>query len=620
MTDRYTERIRRALVEGRDLNDGEAAHVATCVVCRDVADEASVFSAQLDAALVRRRPGPLPADPLTASKASTRRPWTAAAIAGTLLLATITVGALGSRFTATPGSSVSPASSISPNPAESHPAAWTDSPPATPGSTVCLPVVPRLLPSGSPNDGAGQRPHGDEREGLTFWTWGAGADEVIEAAGTDAFPVLDPRSLPPAAPNRMMIRGSDGAVLTIGDEGVGEVAIVWTERGCGYTIWLSPGTTTAAARSFAASLADAAPAVPLPSPRPSAADNPVVENPWSKAAVELPSENTSRMRAVASGVDGFVGVGGGGSTEGLGGMLAWYSRDGDQWTLVVDRHADRNGGSFSDVVTADGGYVAVGNNPDGSAVWLSADGQSWRPASGPSPGGHDDAILAAGSSGEAIVAVGFTSENDEQVAAVWRSVDGDSWTRLEAPDSFARAWPTDVAVGPDGSAIVVGMSEPGSGAPLSWRVDDTSVGDAIALPTSAGDVLAASVVVMPREIAAVGYAWGDDVQAYRLVLWTSTDGRSWLEHHSTTVGLPGDAFYVEGRGLVVSGATYHLDWSEVAVWELDGADRWRETLIEDSAGIGDGVVEDRAGRLIVVGASDPDGAATVWLEPRNQEP
>lgn len=104
------------------------------------------------------------------------------------------------------------------------------------------------------------------------------------------------------------------------------------------------------------------------------------------------------------------------------------------------------------------------------------------------------------------------------------------------------------------------------------------------------------------------------------MLWTSTDGRGWVEQRSTTVGLPGDAAYIAGRGLVVSGATYHLDWSEVAVWEHHGAESWRETLIEDSAGVGGGVVEGPDGRLIVVGASDPDGAATVWLETRIGEP
>lgn len=113
MTDHYTPRIHGAIVEGRDLDAAEAGHLATCGVCREAADRASAFSGELEAALARRRSEPLPADPLSTSSSTARRPWAAAAVAGTVLLAAITAGALGARFIATPSPSPSPAPSAS---------------------------------------------------------------------------------------------------------------------------------------------------------------------------------------------------------------------------------------------------------------------------------------------------------------------------------------------------------------------------------------------------------------------------------------------------------------------------------------------------------------------------
>jgi hypothetical protein len=66
---------------------------------------------------------------------------------------------------------------------------------------------------------------------------------------------------------------------------------------------------------------------------------------------------------------------------------------------------------------------------------------------------------------------------------------------------------------------------------------------------------------------------------------------------------------------VIAGLTYRLESSEVAVWVRLEPGQWNTRLIEDSNGGGTAVTTDGNGQLIVLGTDDPDGTATVWLEP-----
>jgi hypothetical protein len=82
--------------------------------------------------------------------------------------------------------------------------------------------------------------------------WGNGPDRVAQGYGRYA---LDE----PAAFDEnnggfpaVRVRGYPGAIVPIGDPGVGEVTINWQESGCRYTVWLPGGTSVEEALNYAA--------------------------------------------------------------------------------------------------------------------------------------------------------------------------------------------------------------------------------------------------------------------------------------------------------------------------------------------------------------------------------
>lgn len=368
-------------------------------------------------------------------------------------------------------------------------------------------------------------------------------------------------------------------------------------------------------------VAPTASVVPSASSAPSAAaaasspeDSPSF-TPWNTAEVELPAENSSGMSAVTRGEDGYVAVGGGGSVEGLGGALAWHSTDGQAWTLTLDRHSARDGSSMRDVIATEAAYVGVGDNPSGSPVWISENGVTWSEADHPSaPNGSGDSLQAIGGGAAGLFSIGFRSENDRQTATAWNSVDGRAWERIEAGDAYSAAWPVDIAVADDGTVVIVGMTGPGQGDPVAWVVDGGSVGDPVTLPSTDPEATVASIVATPGGFTAVGSGWDPAESAHVLLAWFSRDGAMWELSSPEATGSPLGASHIEGRGVVAVGATMGLEVSEVAAWELSD-EGVRTILVERSNGAGVAVLEGSDGRLVIAGADDPDGAATVWIEP-----
>jgi hypothetical protein len=357
---------------------------------------------------------------------------------------------------------------------------------------------------------------------------------------------------------------------------------------------------------------------PSPSPEPASPDGSgyaAVEG-WERAIVELPAANSSRMAAVAGGAAGLVAVGGGGSIEGLGGALAWHSTDGQEWDLVLDRHAEQDGSALWDVVATDSGFVAVGSDPSGPSVWRSADGRSWTAVDGPSvPAGPVHSLFEIATHAGGMLAIGVASENDAQVATAWSSIDGTSWTRLPVPESYATARPATIAVRDDGLGVIVGGSGSGPGDPVAWPVADKGIGEPIALPRDEEETHAGPAVVTTDGFVILGRRWDAAEAAYRLVAWRSDDGTAWDVEETGAIGIAGGVAAIDGLGLVVVGQTYRLETSEVAMWRRTEQGDWTTRLIEDSNGGGSGVTTGPGGRMIVIGSDDPDGVATVWLEP-----
>lgn len=114
-----------------------------------------------------------------------------------------------------------------------------------PGVDRCGRWVPRVLPDGS-DVGRGRPVKSDYGRG---WEWGSGASRVVVVAANPmdvSFDTADGQSS-----TSTEVRGSPAAVVSIGDPGVGEVAVVWSDSGCIRTMWLVPGTAEQAARQYA---------------------------------------------------------------------------------------------------------------------------------------------------------------------------------------------------------------------------------------------------------------------------------------------------------------------------------------------------------------------------------
>ena len=131
---------------------------------------------------------------------------------------------------------------LPPDPVESIPV-------ETPAFVVdgCEVVVPRALPSGA-------APGSFHVVGDGRVAWGVGSDRVVEAVGELAIGAPDELGIPDLSEQRVIVQGSPGVVIPIGDEGAGKMVITWAAGRCRYTVWLAPGITLDGAIRYAAAL------------------------------------------------------------------------------------------------------------------------------------------------------------------------------------------------------------------------------------------------------------------------------------------------------------------------------------------------------------------------------
>lgn len=114
----------------------------------------------------------------------------------------------------------------------------TEAPTTDPSDTpaACPAIAPRELPDGSAP--------GPTRESVGMYVWGSGARQVSQLAGGTPFqPGDEARSV------RSQRLGQVRLVL-VGDDGVGEVAGMFSREQCQYTVWLPAGTRLEDAADF----------------------------------------------------------------------------------------------------------------------------------------------------------------------------------------------------------------------------------------------------------------------------------------------------------------------------------------------------------------------------------
>lgn len=168
---------------------------------------------------------------------------------------------------------------------------------------------------------------------------------------------------------------------------------------------------------------------------------------WTKAPVQA-SFSGAEFGAVAAGPSGFVAIG-----YDAGGEAVWTSADGLAWTAVTGDPALPRDSTFpSAVVFRSGQFVMVGRIEQRPAIWTSADGRRWTSlATLPARSGFGLQGLADGDAGLVTLALGDASvevaPGDARGPVVpWVSADGTSW-RAGAPSAaLFGAYPAIVAV------------------------------------------------------------------------------------------------------------------------------------------------------------------------------
>lgn len=232
-----------------------------------------------------------------------------------------------------------------------------------------------------------------------------------------------------------------------------------------------------------------------------AAANPITDVQWTETALPDGIGSESMFYGAAGGPKGFVIVGDTGALGFHG--LALTSVDGRTWELVDDD--DINPWSLEEVVSTDGGYIAIGGNfgsgPSGwsSAILTSTDGQEWSVRH--QAEGSINAVAARGSHAVATTD-GPTILVSDDTGRSWRAVDrsevgldGDAvnavavlangrWIAVGARGLSAAAWVSD-----DGESWTSAAMEGADPVPGVKRVTTYGVvaGDAVGIATGTDD-------------------------------------------------------------------------------------------------------------------------------------
>ena len=334
--------------------------------------------------------------------------------------------------------------------------------------------------------------------------------------------------------------------------------------------------------------------------------------------------------SVAAGPDTAIAVGGrrtapaGEQREVFRGQV-WQSA-GDGWEAVDSDHL--SAGQVMDVTAFEGGFVAVGYEDRGLAnkrkdlavdpepdglVWVSPNGAEWArigtkdariddanlqyledpspenaavlaqmeaetpPESAPPAGGAGTRALAAVTPiNEGFLAVGSMYHDRDADPVIIASGDGLGFIGEEPPHTGSGIQRYhDVCVGPDGTAIAVGVS----GTPRAFDVivaarnAETGVWSAAEGPfTGDGDQQGYGCAASEDGFIAVG---ADDSSGnVDARVWTSEDGLTWTELDSSLLGGTGDQWAstvvaVPDGGWLVGGSDTSAGDGDIALWRID---------------------------------------------------
>jgi hypothetical protein len=261
------------------------------------------------------------------------------------------------------------------------------------------------------------------------------------------------------------------------------------------------------------------------------------------------------------------------------GPAAWFSADGITWSRASSMPST-GAGVLSDVIATAQGYVAVGSNDDGAIAWRTADGRNWTGATVEAADGAILRRIAQGSRG--MVALGGYENGGIEDIAVWTSADGSSWMQVApAPALPSRTQPWSIAIGPALDVMIGAAFEDGVGWHASaWSsMDDKAWSEVPAFDRAENLAGIRDAIYWQSGFVAVGGSTaGASTGTAGPAVWLSPDGIEW----QAVGGVPGainnrdvilEAVASGGRGLVAVGGNAK---GTVGVWtSTDGRD-WIE--------------------------------------------
>jgi hypothetical protein len=278
---------------------------------------------------------------------------------------------------------------------------------------------------------------------------------------------------------------------------------------------------------------------------------------------------------VIAGGPGFIAVGGGsqGRARSAPEAIVWLSDARGRAWQEAPLFGDAVEGTMRGITATADGYVAVGDGPDGGAIWRSTDGIGWqRVAHDPAFDSSSIADVADGPAG--LIAVGCEGDVDCGTSRAWRSTDGGAtWESLSTPPpGLAQA-----IAATDSGYLVAGQSSANADPMVVSSADGQAWEPATGLPGG------------PAGLAAVG-AYGDALAggssaesgAARALLLRSADGSAWqsvghrrFRNADITAIAGGDhgVFVLGSRSQRVDG---RLRSRPLALWSADLA-RFRTT-------------------------------------------
>jgi hypothetical protein len=282
----------------------------------------------------------------------------------------------------------------------------------------------------------------------------------------------------------------------------------------------SPAPATAAPAAAAPSTA---PEVPTTAPEdPEAVTSPaspLQPRRWSLAQMPQRPAGWSLQDVIAGG-PGFIAVGGGsqGRARSAPEAIVWLSDARGRAWQAAPLFGDAAEGTMRGITATADGYVAVGDGPDGGAIWRSTDGIGWQRLAHDAV--FDSSSIADVADGPAgLIAVGCQGDVDCATSRAWRSTDGGAtWVSLETPPpGLARA-----IAATDSGYLVAGQSSTNADPMLVSSADGQAWQPSQGLPGG------------PAGLAALG-AFGDTLAggsstesgAARALLLRSAGGSAW---------------------------------------------------------------------------------------------